>query len=138
MSSRRETTKALAAMMTAGFPALFGVPGLAKAPGSASAPVSDTEPATRVHEVIRHSLSDLEGKVATLVTVSYALGRLPSRIGIPGPSSDNILEGAVVSQVEPGPPITRHHVRPTGRSTAENAETQCRCDAPNTLNDHIE
>ncbi|MGH9652541.1 MAG: cupin domain-containing protein [Bryobacteraceae bacterium] len=97
MSTRRETTKALAAMMTSGFSGLAAMPALATA---------DAEQRSKVHEVIQHALPDMEGKVASLVTVSYAPGAGSKPHRHPGPVFGYVLEGAIVSQVEPGPPIT--------------------------------
>jgi quercetin dioxygenase-like cupin family protein len=97
MSTRRETTKALAAMMTAGFSGLLGMPVLANA---------DEEHGSKVHEVIEHALPDMEDKVASLVTVSYAPGAGSEPHRHPGPVFGYILEGAIVSQVEPEPPVT--------------------------------
>lgn len=48
----------------------------------------------------------MEGKVASLVTVTYAPGAGSQPHRHPGPVFGYILEGAIVSQVEPGPPIT--------------------------------
>lgn len=100
MSTRRETTQVLAAMIAAGFSGL-GVPVL----GNAEQPAGN-EPRSKVHEVIQHALPDMEGKVASLVTVSYAPGAGSQPHRHPGPVFGYILEGAIVSQVEPGPPIT--------------------------------
>jgi quercetin dioxygenase-like cupin family protein len=107
MITRRETANMLAAIMAAGLLGSEGVPALASAPFEPSELTPDGDPPqSRVHEVIRHSLPGMEGKVASLVTVSYAPGAASKPHRHPGPVFGYILEGAIVSQVEPGPPVT--------------------------------
>lgn len=106
MINRRELTKALALMMTAGLSGLVDKSVLAGTPDGSSRPAATAERRSRVDQVLQHLLPDTEGKEGTIVTVSYApgAGSMPHRH--PGPVFGYILEGAIVSQVEPGPPIT--------------------------------
>lgn len=105
MITRRETMKAFGAMMTAALPALASLCAVAEVPQSASGGTR-TKKRSQVHVVLRQPLPDMNGKVATLVTVSYAPGAasLPHRH--PGPVFGYVLEGSVVMQFEPRPPVT--------------------------------
>ncbi|HEX5482060.1 MAG TPA: cupin domain-containing protein [Terriglobia bacterium] len=71
-----------------------------------SGPAAASETRSRVDQILQHSLPGAKGKVGTLVTVSYAPGASSMPHRHPGPVFAYVLEGAIVSQVEPGPPIT--------------------------------
>lgn len=105
MVSRRETVKAFAAMMAAALPGLVSTRTLAKAPWSLQQ-TSGAGKRSRVQVVLEQALPDMKGKVATLVTVSYApvAASFPHRH--PGPVFGYVPEGAVFMQFEPKPPTT--------------------------------
>lgn len=105
MITRRETMKAFGPMMAAVVPAMASMHALAEASQSANRSVG-RQKRSRVHVVLQQPLPDMKGKIATLVTVSYAPGAasLPHRH--PGPVFGYVLEGSVVMQFEPKPPVT--------------------------------
>lgn len=105
MITRRETMKAFGAMMAAAVPALASMRALAEAPPSAKRSAG-REKRSRVHVVLQQPLPDMKGKVATLVTVSYAPGAASLSHRHPGPVFGYVLEGSVVMQFEPKPPVT--------------------------------
>jgi quercetin dioxygenase-like cupin family protein len=59
-----------------------------------------------VSVLMKQSLADMAGKVATVLTVDYAPGAASGPHIHPGSVFAYILEGAVVSQVDGGEPIT--------------------------------
>ncbi|MGH9343135.1 MAG: cupin domain-containing protein [Terriglobia bacterium] len=104
--TRRETTKAFALMMTAGFSGLMGKAVWAETPHGSPDPSAGAGMPSQVKQVLQHLLPGTGEKEGTIVTVSYAPGASSKPHRHPGPVFAYILEGAVVSQVEPGPPIT--------------------------------
>ena len=106
MITRRELSKAVALMMTAGFSGLMDKTVMAAMPDGFSGLPAATKTRSRVDQVLQHLMPDTEGKEVTIVTVSYAPGASSIPHRHPGPVFGSILEGAIVSQVEPGPPIT--------------------------------
>ena len=69
--------------------------------GQATAMAEDT-----VSVLMKQSLGDMAGKVATVLTVDYAPGAASGPHVHPGSVFAYVLEGAVVSQLEGGEPIT--------------------------------
>ena len=59
-----------------------------------------------VSVLMKQSLADMAGKVATVLTVDYAPGAASGPHVHPGSVFAYVLEGAVVSQLEGGEPIT--------------------------------
>jgi quercetin dioxygenase-like cupin family protein len=59
-----------------------------------------------VSVLMKQSLSDMPGKVATVLTVDYASGAASDPHVHPGSVFAYVLEGAVVSQLDGGEPIT--------------------------------
>ncbi|MGH8011934.1 MAG: cupin domain-containing protein, partial [Candidatus Binataceae bacterium] len=56
--------------------------------------------------VLEHALPDVPGKHISMVTVEYAPGASSPPHRHPGSVAAYVLEGTVVSQVEPGKPMT--------------------------------
>jgi quercetin dioxygenase-like cupin family protein len=69
--------------------------------GQASALAEDA-----VSVLMKQSLADMAGKVATVLTVDYAPGAASGPHIHPGSVFAYVLEGAVVSQLDGGEPIT--------------------------------
>jgi len=59
-----------------------------------------------VSVLMKQSLADMAGKVATVLTVDYAPGAASGPHVHPGSVFSYVLEGAVVSQLDGGEPIT--------------------------------
>jgi quercetin dioxygenase-like cupin family protein len=59
-----------------------------------------------VSVLMKQSLSDMPGKVATVLTVDYASGAASDPHVHPGSVFAYVLEGAVVAQLDGGEPIT--------------------------------
>ena len=59
-----------------------------------------------VSVLMKQSLADMAGKVATVLTVDYAPGAASGPHVHPGSVFAYVLEGAVVSQLDGGEPIT--------------------------------
>ena len=59
-----------------------------------------------VSVLMKQSLADMAGKVATVLTVDYAPGAASGPHVHPGSVLAYVLEGAVVSQLDGGEPIT--------------------------------
>lgn len=59
-----------------------------------------------VSVLMKQSLADMAGKVATVLTVDYAPRAASGPHVLPGSVFAYVLEGAVVSQLEGGEPIT--------------------------------
>ena len=59
-----------------------------------------------VSVLMKQSLADMAGKVATVLTVDYVLGVASDPHVHPGSVFAYVLEGAVVSQLDGGEPIT--------------------------------
>jgi quercetin dioxygenase-like cupin family protein len=59
-----------------------------------------------VHLVLRHELPDVPGKQVSVVTVDFAPGAGFRPHRHPGSVFVYVLEGTVISQVEPGKPVT--------------------------------
>lgn len=106
MMTRRESAKALAGIVAASLSGLTGSLGAAEPAQQGHEHGPGATPSSRVQEIIQHMLPGMDNKEATLVVVHYAPGEgsMPHRH--PGPVFGYILEGTIISQVEPGPPIT--------------------------------
>ncbi|MGH9377089.1 MAG: cupin domain-containing protein, partial [Terriglobia bacterium] len=108
MLTRRESAKVLAGIVAASLSGVTGSLGAAERAqqGRGHKHRADATSSSRVQEIIQHMLPGMDNKEATVVVVHYAPGEgsMPHRH--PGPVFAYILEGTIISQVEPGPPIT--------------------------------
>lgn len=110
MITRREMMKVLA-----GGPAtLLGVElaaalALAQDSGGAGKKISGpgaSDKGVTVRPVLAHDLADVPGKQLSVVTVEFAPGAGSSPHRHPGSVVAYVLEGTVISQVDPGKPVT--------------------------------
>ncbi len=111
MMTRRDMMKALAAAGPTAILAAEVMAGIALAQQGAptgkkiSGPGASDEGVT-VRMVIEHELPDAPGKQLSVVTVEFAPGAASSPHRHPGSVVAYVLEGSVVSQVDPGQPVT--------------------------------
>lgn len=108
MLTRREMMKALAVGSTAIAADLAGALALAAAEGEGetlSAGPAASKGVT-VRGILHHELPDAPGKQLRMVTVEFAPGAGSPPHRHPGSVVAYVLEGAVVSQVDPGKPAT--------------------------------
>ena len=110
MINRREMMKALAAGPVAAI-GIELIAALAQAEDSESAgkkisgPGASDEGVT-VRPVLQHDLPDVPGKQLSVVTVEFAPGASSSPHRHPGSVAAYVLEGTVISEVDPGKPVT--------------------------------
>ncbi|MGH7905837.1 MAG: cupin domain-containing protein [Candidatus Binataceae bacterium] len=106
MVTRREMMKTMAAG-SAAFAAMFASGlAMAEAGGKVAASMPGGGKGVKVTELMRKDIPDMKGKQVSVVTVTYAPGASSSPHRHPGSVFAYVLEGAVVSQVEPGKPTT--------------------------------
>lgn len=112
MMTRREMMKTMAGSTVAAAQ-LFGALALAQAAGGAgeqegkvvSGPGASDKGVT-VRPILQHDLPDVPGKQISMVTVEFAPGAASSPHRHPGSVVAYVLEGSVVSEVDPGKPVT--------------------------------
>ena len=108
MIARREIVKALAvgpaAVLAAEVVATLALAG--EGEGKRVSRPGASGKGLAVHLVLRHDLPDVPGKQVRVVTVDFAPGAGFSPHRHPGSVFAYVLEGTVVSQVEPGKPVT--------------------------------
>lgn len=106
MITRREIVKALAAAPAAAFASeLLATLALAAEGEKVTRPKASGK-GLAVHLVLRHELPDVPGKQVSVVTVDFAPGAGFQPHRHPGSVFVYVLEGAVISQVEPNKPAT--------------------------------
>lgn len=110
MITRREMMKALAAGPAAALAVeLLAALALAGSAESAGKPISGpgaSDKGVIVRPVLAHELPDVPGKQLSVVTVDFAPGAGSSPHRHPGSVVAYVLEGTVISQVDPGKPVT--------------------------------
>lgn len=117
MITRRELMKTMAgsaAVATQLFAAIAlaqaageGAPGAAMEEGKTPNPLA-SDKGVKVIPVMRHDMPDVPGKQINLVVVEFAPGAGNSPHRHPGSTIAYVLEGSVVSEVDPGKPVTYH------------------------------
>ena len=117
MITRREMMKTMAgsaavasqlfAAMALAQAAEGGAEGSAKDAGKASNPLASDKGVT-VRPIMRHEMPDAPGKQISIVVVEFAPGAGNSPHRHPGSTVAYVLEGSVVSEVDPGKPVTYH------------------------------
>lgn len=110
MITRREMMKALAAGPAAALGAEL-IAALAQAQGANGAGKKISGPGASdkgvtVRSVLQHDLPDAPGKQLSVVTVEFAPGAASSPHRHPGSVVAYVLEGTVISEVDPGKPVT--------------------------------
>ncbi|MGH9326026.1 MAG: cupin domain-containing protein [Terriglobia bacterium] len=106
MLTRRESAKALAGIIAAGISGMAGSLDAAEPAQGARRTERSAVSSSRVQEILQHMLPGMDNHEVTLVVVHYAPGEGSKPHRHPGPVFGYILEGTIISQVEPGPPIT--------------------------------
>lgn len=124
MITRRELMKTMAgsaAVATQLFAAIAlaqaaegAAPSAAKDEGKAPNPLASDKGVT-VRPIMQHDLPDVPGKQISIVVVDFAPGAGNSPHRHPGSTIAYVLQGSVVSEVDPGKPVTYH----TGQSWYE-------------------
>lgn len=112
MMTRREMMKTMAGS-TVATAQLFGALALVQAAEGAgeqegkvvSGPGAPDKGVT-VRPILQHDLPDVPGKQISMVTVEFAPGATSSPHRHPGSVVAYVLEGSVVSEVDPGKPVT--------------------------------
>jgi quercetin dioxygenase-like cupin family protein len=117
MITRREMIKTMAgsaAVATQLFAAMAlaeaaegGAEGGAKDAGNAANPTASDKGVT-VRPVLQHDLPDAPGKQVSMLIVEFEAGAGSSPHRHPGSTAVYVLEGSVVSEVDPGKPVTYH------------------------------
>jgi quercetin dioxygenase-like cupin family protein len=117
MITRREMMKTMAgsaAVATQLFAAIAlaeaaegGAEGGAKDAGKAANPTASDKGVT-VRPVLQHDLPDAPGKQVSMLIVEFEPGAGSSPHRHPGSTAVYVLEGSVVSEVDPGKPVTYH------------------------------
>lgn len=108
MLTRRESAKALAGLAAAALAGFGGSKSTASPLNLAGQSAASAASSSRVQQVLQHMLTGMGDHEVTLVVVNYAPGEGSKPHRHPGPVVGYILEGTIVSQVEPGQPITYH------------------------------
>ncbi len=110
MITRRDLMKALAASPAAALGVeLVAALALAQSASGAGKTVSGpgaSDKGVTVRPVLEHDLPDVPGKQLSVVTVEFAPGAGSSPHRHPGSVVAYVLEGTVISQVDPGKPVT--------------------------------
>jgi quercetin dioxygenase-like cupin family protein len=111
MMTRREMVKAFGGSAVAA--QLFAAIAMAQTAGNAAEAGKPANPLAGdkgviVRPILRHELPDVPGKQISIVTVEFAPGAGNSPHRHPGSTIAYVLEGTVVSQVDPEKPITYH------------------------------
>ncbi len=110
MITRREMMKALAAGPAAALGVeLVAALALAQDTNGSGKTISGpgaSDKGVTVRPVIEHDLPDAAGKQLSVVTVEFAPGAGSSPHRHPGSVVAYVLEGTVISQVDPGKPVT--------------------------------
>ena len=116
MITRREMMKTIAGSAAIASQ-LFAVATLAEA-AEGAAPMGETMPkaanpiagdkGVTVRPILQHDLPDMPGKQISMVIVEFAPGAGNSPHSHPGSTVVYVMEGSVVSQVDPDKPVTYH------------------------------
>ncbi|HVA39312.1 MAG TPA: cupin domain-containing protein [Candidatus Binataceae bacterium] len=117
MITRREMMKTMAgsaAVATQLFAAMAlaqtaegGAEGAAKDAGKAPGP-GPSDKGVTVRPILQHDLPDVPGKQVSMVIVEFEPGAASSPHRHPGSVVVYVLEGSVVSEVDPDKPVTYH------------------------------
>ena len=117
MITRREMMKTMAgsaAVATQLFAAMAlaqtaegGAEGAAKDAGKAPGP-GPSDKGVTVRPILQHDLPDVPGKQVSMVIVEFEPGAASSPHRHPGSVVAYVLEGSVVSEVDPDKPVTYH------------------------------
>src|SRR5438876_7848002 len=103
MITRRQIMKALALGPVIFDPALVSRVALAQSDAGGAAA---RDKGVTVRQLMMQPLAGIDNKVAAVVTVEYAPGASSTAHRHPGHVFAYVLEGSVVSEVDPGSPIT--------------------------------
>lgn len=110
MITRREMMKALAAGPAAALGVeLIAALAIAQDANGAGKKISGpgaSDPGVTVRPLLQHDLPDVPGKQLSVVTVEFAPGAGSSPHRHPGSVVAYVLEGTVISEVDPGKPVT--------------------------------
>jgi quercetin dioxygenase-like cupin family protein len=110
MITRREMMRALAAGPAAALGvelvAALALAESANSPGKTISGPGASDKGVTVRSVLEHDLPDAAGKQLSMVTVEFAPGAGSSPHRHPGSVVAYVLEGTVISQVDPGKPVT--------------------------------
>lgn len=113
MITRREMMKTMAGSAAVASQ-LFAAMALAGAAEGADMGVSKapnptaSDKGVTVHPVLQHDLLDAPGKQISMLVVEFAPGAGSSPHRHPGSTAVFVLEGSVVSEVDPDKPVTYH------------------------------
>jgi quercetin dioxygenase-like cupin family protein len=113
MITRRDMMKtiagsaAIAAQLFAAVALAEAAEGAAKGETKAPNPLAGDKGVT-VRPIMQHDLPDAPGKQISIVVVEFAPGAGNSPHSHPGSTVAYVLEGSVVSQVDPDKPVTYH------------------------------
>lgn len=113
MMTRREMMKTMAgsaavvAQLFAAMALAEAAEGGAKNAGKAANPLASDKGVT-VRPIMQHDLPDAPGKQISMVVVEFAPGAGNSPHRHPGSTVAYVLEGSVVSAVDPDKPVTYH------------------------------
>jgi quercetin dioxygenase-like cupin family protein len=80
----------------------------AKKDGSKTPNPLASDKGVTVRPIMQHDLPDVPGKQISMVVVDFAPGAGNSPHSHPGSTVAYVLEGSVVSEVDPGKPVTYH------------------------------
>ena len=111
MMTRRELMKvmggsaAVAAQLLAALTVTHAA-GVIKQEGKAVSGPGASDKGVTVRVILQHDMPDVPGKQLNVVTVDFAPGAISSPHRHPGSVVAYVLEGAVVSEVDPGKPAT--------------------------------
>jgi quercetin dioxygenase-like cupin family protein len=116
MITRRDMMKTIAGSAAIASQ-LFALAALAGA-AEGAAPAGETKPkaanpiagdkGVTVRPILQHDLPDMPGKQISMVIVEFAPGAGNSPHSHPGSTVVYVMEGSVVSQVDPDKPVTYH------------------------------
>ncbi len=112
MMTRRELMKAMgrsaavAAQLFAALALAQAAEGGGQQEGKVISGPGASDKGVTVRAILQHDLPDVPGKQLSVVTVDFAPGAASSAHRHPGSVVAYVLEGAVVSEVDPGKPAT--------------------------------
>jgi quercetin dioxygenase-like cupin family protein len=107
MMTRREMMKTMAGSAAVATQ-LFAAMALAEAADGAAPAPGPSDKGVTVRPILQHDLPDAPGKVVSMVIVDFEPGAGSSPHRHPGSTTVYVLEGTVVSELDPDKPVTYH------------------------------